>query len=80
MPKLHVEALIFCAVWIALAIAAAVLSDWWVGAVLSAGLLLVLMPTSALILSRTGDFRLERQVRWALLAAAAVGLLIYLKS
>ena len=80
MPKLHAEALFFCAVWAVLAVAGAVLSDWWIGALLSAGLFLVLMPTSALILSRTGDFRLERQVRWALLAAAAVGLLIYLRS
>ena len=80
MPKLHFEALFFCAVWALLAITGAVLADWWIGALLSAGLFLVLMPASALILSRTGDFGLERQVRWALLAAAAVGLLIYLRS
>jgi hypothetical protein len=38
------------------------------------GLFLIVFPASALILSRTGNFRLERGVRWAILAAAALAL------
>ena len=48
------------------------------GLLLSIGLFLVVMPTSALILSRTGSFAAERTVRWGFLAAAAIGLASYL--
>jgi len=35
------------------------------------------MPTSAILLSRTGNFRLERAVRWAILAVAAIAILSF---
>ena len=72
MPKLHPEALLFCVVWVALAIAGWSLFDWRAGLALSVGLFLVVMPASAIILSRTGSFQAERAVRWGILAAAAI--------
>ena len=39
-----------------------------------------LMPTSAFILSRYEDEKLERQVRWGILVIAALLLAIWLKS
>ena len=39
----------------------------WIGILFSAGLALVLMPLSATIITKTGNFALERQVRWGLL-------------
>ena len=76
MPRFHPEAFLFCTVWAMVAIAGAMLAGYWAGVILSFGLLLVLMPTSATILNRTEDLALERQVRWALLAIAALGTLI----
>ena len=73
MPKLHVEALIFCLCWAALAILAGVQAGLVAGAALSAGLLLIIMPTSSYVLSKTGSFALERQVRWGILVIAALG-------
>jgi len=35
------------------------------------------MPTSALVLARTGNFTAERTLRWGLLAAAALLLASY---
>ena len=75
MPRLYPEALLFCAVWAALAIYGGLELGWKAGAVLTLGLFILIMPTSALILSRTGSFRLERGVRWALLVVAAAVLL-----
>jgi hypothetical protein len=74
MPKLYPEALLFCIFWAALAVAGFYLLDWRAGALLSAGLFLVIMPASALMLSRTGNLAAERAVRWGILAAAAIGL------
>jgi hypothetical protein len=48
-----------------------------VGLLLSVGLFLIVMPTSALILARTGNFKAERTLRWGLLAAAALLLASY---
>jgi hypothetical protein len=79
MPKLHPEPLIFCLSWAALAIAAAVMGGIWLGILFSAGLTIVLMPLSATIISKSGNFALERQVRWGLLAAAAVALMIWIR-
>jgi hypothetical protein len=39
---------------------------------LSVGLFLIIMPTSALTLSRTGNFTTERAVRWGILVVAAL--------
>lgn len=74
MPKLYPEALAFCIVWAALAVAGFAYVDWRVGALLSVGLFMLIMPSSALILSRTGNFALERGVRWGILALAAIAL------
>ena len=76
MPRFHPEAFAFCVVWAMVAVAGAMIGGMWAGLFLSAGLLLVLMPTSAAILTRTDDLALERQVRWGMLAIAALGTLI----
>ncbi|HEX8480721.1 MAG TPA: hypothetical protein VF650_02325 [Allosphingosinicella sp.] len=75
MPKLYPEALLFCVVWAALAIYGGLELGWKAGAVLTLGLFILIMPTSAVILSRTGSFKLERGVRWAILTVAAAVLL-----
>jgi hypothetical protein len=74
VPKLYPEALAFCVAWAALAVAGFTLIDWRVGALLSVGLFMLIMPSSALILSRTSNFALERTVRWGILVVAAIGL------
>jgi hypothetical protein len=75
MPRLYPEALAFCVVWVALALLGWHFVDWYAGLALSVGLFLVVMPASALTLSRTGSFGIERAVRWGILTAAALALL-----
>jgi hypothetical protein len=75
MPKLYPEALLYCVLWAALAIYGGLELGWKAGAVLTLGLFILIMPTSALILSRTGSFSLERGVRWGILVAAAAVML-----
>lgn len=75
MPKLYPEALAFCLLWAALAVAGFSLLGLKAGLLLSIGLLVLIMPSSALILSRTGNFALERGVRWAILVVAALATL-----
>jgi hypothetical protein len=75
MPKLYPEALLFCVLWVALAIYGGLELGWKAGAVLTLGLFILIMPTSAIILSRTGSFQAERAVRWGILAAAAIVLI-----
>jgi hypothetical protein len=72
MPRLYPEALAFCILWAALAVAGFAKAGWGVGALLSAGLFIVIMPTSAFLLSRTGSFAIERAVRWGILIVAAL--------
>ena len=72
MPKLYPEALLFCILWAALAVAGFALVDWKAGVALSVGLFAIIMPSSALILTRTGNIAAERTVRWGILAAAAI--------
>jgi hypothetical protein len=72
MPKIYPEALLYCILWAALAVAGFVLIGWQAGALLSVGLFVLIMPASALILTRTGNFAAERIVRWGILAAAAI--------
>jgi uncharacterized protein (DUF58 family) len=79
MPKLYPEPLLFCLAWAALAIAAGIYVSIWMGILFSAGLALILMPLTATIVSKTGDFALERQVRWGLLVIAALGLAVWLR-
>jgi hypothetical protein len=72
MPKIYPEALLFCILWAALAVAGFALVGWQAGALLSVGLFVLIMPASALILTRTGNFAAERIVRWGILAVAAI--------
>jgi hypothetical protein len=72
MPRLYPEALAFCLLWAALALYGGLTTGWKAGALLTLGLFILIMPTSALVLSRTGSFRLERGIRWGILAVAAL--------
>ncbi|HYI40196.1 MAG TPA: hypothetical protein VE053_07755 [Allosphingosinicella sp.] len=72
MPKLYPEALLFCVLWAALAIWGGLELGWKGGAALTLGLFILIMPTSAAVLSRTGSFQLERWVRWGILAVAGI--------
>ena len=72
MPKIYPEALFFCLVWAGLALLGWSLLGWQAGLALSVGLFLIVMPASAFILSKTGNFAVERGVRWAILAVAAL--------
>ena len=80
MPKFHGEALLFCLAWAALAIAGGLWGSWWIGALLSLGLLVLISASSMQVLSQTGDPAMERQVRWGILMVAALGLLVYLNA
>ena len=72
MPRLYPEALLFCFVWAALAIYGGLTAGWKAGAALTLGLFIVIMPASAFTLQRTGNFAVERGVRWGLLAVATL--------
>jgi len=72
MPKLYPEALAFCIAWSALAIWGWAALGLKAGLLLSVGLFLIIMPSSALILSRTSNFGLEKAVRWGILLLAAI--------
>jgi len=72
MSRLYPEALAYCIAWTALALFGLSAMGWQAGLALSIGLFLIVMPTSALILSRTGNFALERGVRWGILLVAAL--------
>jgi hypothetical protein len=78
MPKLHVEALTFCIAWAAVAVTGFFTAGPIAGALLTVGLMLIVMPTSATIISKTEDVALERQIRWSILAVAALTLAIWL--
>lgn len=72
MPKIYPEALLYCILWTALALAGFHFLGLKAGLALSVGLFLLIMPASALILAQTGNFKLERGVRWAILTVAAL--------
>ena len=72
MPKFYPEAALFCLVWVAVAVFGLLRVGWHAGLALSVGLFLIVMPASAFTLSRTGNFNLERGVRWGILAVAAL--------
>lgn len=72
MPKIYPEALLFCVLWAALALFGWSRVDWKAGLVLTLGLFVVIMPASALALSRTGNFAVERGVRWSILIVAGL--------
>jgi uncharacterized membrane protein YfcA len=72
MAKIYPEALLFCVLWAALAFFGWSRIDWKAGLFLCFGLFLIIMPASAITLSRTGNFAIERGVRWTILIVAAV--------
>jgi hypothetical protein len=78
LPKFNLEPFLFCVAWALTAVAGSVLGGIWVGAALSLGMLLILMPLSAIILTRYEDLALERQARWGLLVIAGLGLAVWL--
>lgn len=80
MPRLHAEPLSFCFAWAALAVAGAYWGTWWIGALLSVGLLVLISAASLQVLAQTEDPALERQVRWGILGVAALGLAVYLNA
>ena len=74
LPRFNADALIYCIAWAALAIIGWDVGGMRAGLLLSVGLFLIVMPTSAVVLSRTGSFRLERGIRWGILVVAALAL------
>ena len=72
MRKLNLEALVYSIVWGVLAVIGWRVAGLKAGILLSVGLFLVVMPTSAIVLSKTGNFSLERGIRWGILALAAL--------
>ena len=77
MRRLNVDALIYSIVWALLAVIGWRIAGIKAGILLSVGLFLIVMPTSAIVLSRTGNFALERGVRWGILGLAALILLSF---
>ena len=71
-PLWHPEAASFCAAWVAVATAGFVLEGFVAGALLSLGLMSVLMPISGYLLGKRGDVVLERNVRWSVLIVAGL--------
>ena len=76
MPKFHPEAFLFCLAWAALAIAGAIYGSWWLGALISVGLLVLVSAASLQVLSQTGDEDMERNVRWGILMVTALALFV----
>jgi len=75
--RFNLDALLYCLAWAALAILALRIGGIRLGLLFSAGLFVIVMPVSAVILSRTGKFGTERAVRWGILAVAALALLSF---
>jgi len=76
MSPLNLDALAFAAAWAALALIAGMVGGFYMGGGLALALIVVVMPLSAFILAKTGDFALERKIRWGMFAAAALGLVL----
>ena len=77
MPRFNLDALLYCLAWAALALAGWHVGGLKAGLLLTAGLFLIVMPVSALVLSRSGNFAAERSIRWGILAIAALALLSF---
>ncbi len=76
-PRFDAEAIAFGIAWAGLALYAGMVSGWQVGAALSVGLMVMNMPHSIFVLTRTDNFRTERIVRWSLLVLAAALYLVW---
>ena len=76
MPKFHAEALLFCLAWAALAIAGGIYGSWWIGVLISFGLLVLVSAASMQVLAQTGDQDMERNVRWGILMVTALALFV----
>jgi hypothetical protein len=72
MKGIYPEAILYCLLWVALALFGLDRLGWKAGLALSIGLFLIVMPASAITLSRTGNFALERGIRWGILVVAAL--------
>ena len=68
----HPEAAAFCVAWIAVATAGYVLEGFLAGALLTFGLMGILMPVSGYLLGKKDDAVLERTVRWSVLIVAGL--------
>ena len=77
MRRINLDALLYCLAWAALALAGWHVRGLKAVLLLSAGLFPIVMPTSALVLSRTGNFKMERAIRWSILVAAGLVLLSF---
>jgi hypothetical protein len=77
-PTFYPEAFAYCVVWVALAIYGLDRAGVAAGLILSIGLFPIIMGSSLLILTKTGNFAAEQAVRWGLLAVAGIVLLSYL--
>jgi hypothetical protein len=77
LRRFNLDAFLYCLAWAALAIAGWNVGGLTAGLLLTAGLFLIVMPTSALVLSRTGNFATERAIRWGILVVAALVLLSF---
>jgi hypothetical protein len=77
LRRFNLDAFLYCLAWAGLAFAGWHVGGLRLGLLLSAGLFVIVMPASAIILSRSGSFKRERNVRWAILAAAAIALLSF---
>ena len=77
MRRFNLDAFVYCIVWAALAIFAWNAVSHRAGLIASVGLFLIVMPASAIVLSRTGSFKLESAIRWGILAAAGLVILSF---
>ena len=66
----HREAALFCLAWACVAAAGYILEGWIAGSLLSLGMMAVMMPLSAFLITKKEDFALERTARWSILIAA----------
>jgi hypothetical protein len=79
MRLFHVEALLFCVAWAALAFAGGIYGSWWVGVLISIGLLILVSAASLQVMAQTGDEKMERNVRWGILIVTALALFVGLR-
>lgn len=70
----HAEAAAFCLAWVGIAAAGYILEGGLAGALLTFGMLALVMPMSGFVISRYDDFALERTIRWSILIGAGATL------